>query len=68
MMRDSANKLEELGQRSGNATLQHFAILAAQYRHAFAQAIPTYSVADNHLYEAGWRATGLIQSACAAAK
>ncbi|MDG5769782.1 hypothetical protein [Mycolicibacterium fortuitum] len=67
VMRDSANKLEELGQRSDNATLQDLATLAAQYRRAFAEAIPTYSVADNHLYDAGWRATGVIQAACAAA-
>ncbi|WP_210687535.1 hypothetical protein, partial [Mycolicibacterium sp. GESEQ-9] len=67
VMRDSAKKLEELGQRSDNATFQDLAALAAQYRRAFAQAIPTYNVADNHLYDAGWRATGLIQAACAAA-
>ncbi|WP_308170442.1 hypothetical protein [[Mycobacterium] fortunisiensis] len=67
VMRDSADSLERLGQRTENTTFQDFAVLAAQYRHAFAEAIPTYTVADNHLYEAGWRTTGFILAACEAA-
>lgn len=67
LLRQSADALEELGQRSGNATLQDFAQLAAQYRRAYAQAIPTYSVADSYLQRVGVFPVGMVTSACAAA-
>ncbi|MFV8232291.1 hypothetical protein [Mycolicibacterium fortuitum] len=68
MLRQSADALEELGQRSGNPTLQDFAQLAAQYRRAYAQAIPTYSVADSYLHHVGVYPVGMVVSACAAAE
>ncbi|MBU9762941.1 hypothetical protein FR943_03620 [Mycobacterium sp. TNTM28] len=66
VMRQSADKLEELGSRSDNPTLQDFATLAAQYRRAYAQAIPTYTTADNHLYDASIFTVGVVNEACKA--
>lgn len=66
VMRESADKLEQLGQRSENRTLQDFAVLAAQYRRAYAQAIPTYRPADKYLAATALRATGVILGACKA--
>ncbi|WP_301124248.1 hypothetical protein [Mycolicibacterium fortuitum] len=67
VMRQSADTLEGLGHRSDNITLQDFAILSAQYRRAFAQAIPTYTAADKHLYDASVYSVGVVIGACKAA-
>ncbi|GAT04989.1 uncharacterized protein RMCFA_5100 [Mycolicibacterium fortuitum subsp. acetamidolyticum] len=64
----SADALDELGQRTDNPTLQDFAALAAQYRRAYSQAIPTYTPADQHLYNAGLYPVGLVIQACNAAE
>ena len=61
-----ASKLEQLGRRSGNATFQDLAVLAAQYRRAFVLAIPTYDPPDNHLANAANYASTTILGACAA--
>ncbi|WP_454231857.1 hypothetical protein [Mycolicibacterium fortuitum] len=64
VMRQSADKLEELGNRSENLVLQDLAMLAAQYRRAYAQAIPTYSPADQHLYNVSLKSVGVVIEAC----
>jgi hypothetical protein len=66
VMDGSADNLQALGERSGNLTLQDFALLAAQYRRAYAQSVPTYIAADNYLSEAALALTGVVQAACKA--
>ncbi len=66
-MRASADTLEDLGRRSGNPVFEDFAQLAAQYRRAYVQALPTYSVADGHLYDVGILPVGMLRRACEAA-
>lgn len=65
-MQQSADSMEDLGRRSENANLQDFASLAAQYRRAFASALPTHTRADSYLYNAAARAGAVIYTACAA--
>ncbi|HTM83295.1 MAG TPA: hypothetical protein VL179_00050 [Mycobacterium sp.] len=59
-----ANTLEQLGRQSGNATLQDFAILVAQYQRAFVVAVPTYTPADQHLANAAAYISALVDGAC----
>lgn len=59
-----ADKIEELGQRSSNPALQDFAVLAGQYRRAYAAALPTYNSADSYLARAANRITAVIYDAC----
>lgn len=66
VMNSFANKLDQLGRRSGNPVLQDFATLSAQYRRAFALAIPTYSPPDNHLANAANYLSTTILGACVA--
>ena len=66
VMSSYANKLEELGRRSGNPTLQDFATLAAQYRRALLVAVPTYTAADNHLANAATYVSTAVLGACSA--
>jgi hypothetical protein len=66
VMEASADRLQALGERSGNLTLQDFALLSAQYRRAYAESLPTYIAADNFLSEAGTALTGIVQAACKA--
>jgi hypothetical protein len=66
-LQSSANELEKLGRESNNAVSEDVAVLAAQYRRAFAEATPTYSPADTYLENLPRSATALLISACAAA-
>ncbi|SRX92897.1 hypothetical protein MSP7336_01126 [Mycobacterium shimoidei] len=66
VMSKFAQKIETLGQQSGNSTWQDFATLAAQYRRAFVQSIPSYTPADNQLANVSAFAGHIINSACAA--
>lgn len=68
VIRQSADKLEELSKRTDNPALQDFAMLGAQYRRAYAQAIPTYTPADQHLYNVGLYSVGVVVEACNAAE
>lgn len=61
-----AGDVETLGRRSGNSTLEDFAVLAAQYRRAFVQAIPTYTSADSYLSGVAVDLTNVIFDACQA--
>ncbi|ORW15891.1 hypothetical protein AWC18_19450 [Mycolicibacter nonchromogenicus] len=62
-----ANKLQQLGRRSNNPTLQDFAELSAQYRRAFVLALPTYDPSDNHLANAATFLSTTVLGACASA-
>ncbi|WP_210686578.1 hypothetical protein [Mycolicibacterium sp. GESEQ-9] len=68
VMRQSADKLEELSKRTDNSTLRDIAMLAAQYRRAYAQALPTYTPADQHLYNVSLKSVGVVIEACNAAE
>lgn len=67
-MQRSAARIQELGQRSSDPTLRDFAYYAAQYRRAYATALPTYAPADFYLADTALRTTSLISEACKAAK
>lgn len=68
VMRTYADKIEGLGASSSNPTIQDFATLAAQYRRAYADALPTYISADSYLARAANRTTSVIFEACKAAE
>jgi hypothetical protein len=61
-----AGNVERLGHSSGNFIWQEFANLSAEYRRAFALAVPTYSPADNHLANAANYLSTTVLGACAA--
>jgi hypothetical protein len=61
-----ANELEALGERSGNPTLDDFAVLSAQYRRAYVQALPSYTAPDNNLASAAVMVAGVVEGACLA--
>lgn len=61
-----ANELQTLGDRSGNPTLQDFADLAAQYRRAYVQSLPTYTPADKYLANSSLVLGGVVEAACTA--
>ena len=63
----NADSIERLGRQSGNATLEDFAVLAAQYERGYVKAIPTYKPADNFLTKAAFNLAKLINSGCKAA-
>lgn len=67
VMHESADTLEEIGRRSSNPILQDFAVLAAQYRRAYAQALPTYAPGDQYLAAVALRVGGVVLGACKAA-
>jgi hypothetical protein len=62
-----ADRLQDLGQRSNNATLDDFAVLAAQYRRAYANSLPSYTPADNYLSAAAAQLAFTVNEACLAA-
>jgi hypothetical protein len=64
-MNTFAGNVERLGRSSGNFIWQDFANLSAEYRRAFALAVPTYSPADNHLANAANYLSTTILGACA---
>lgn len=61
-----SNQVQSVGESSGNAVLRDFAQLAAQYRRAYVEALPTYVPADNFLATVALRAGGVIYAACKA--
>ncbi|MFG1931928.1 hypothetical protein ACGFK1_14945 [Mycobacterium sp. NPDC048908] len=66
VMSKFADDLEALGRRSGNATMEDFAVLSAQYRRAFVKAIPTYTAADNYLASTATYVALTVDQACKA--
>jgi hypothetical protein len=63
-----ADEIAELGHRSSNPTLRDIATLAAQYRRAFAAALPSYIPADSYLSGASANANSTIYEACKASE
>ncbi|WP_234817099.1 MULTISPECIES: hypothetical protein [Mycolicibacterium] len=64
VMRRLANQLQVLGERSANPTLRDFAQLSAQYRRAYAAALPSYTPADHYLVTTALKLGGLVNVAC----
>jgi hypothetical protein len=67
VMKAFADEAEDLARRSTNPTLQDFAMLAAQYRRAYAAALSTYMPADAFLSAVSANAASIINDACMAA-
>jgi hypothetical protein len=63
-MKALADDLEELGRQSGNATLEDFAVLSAQYWRAYTKALPTYTSSDIYLANAANYSAYVVQVAC----
>ncbi|MGV0714838.1 hypothetical protein ABQE93_05465 [Mycolicibacterium sp. XJ662] len=61
-----ADDVENLGRRSESPVLEDFAVLAAQYRRAFVEALPTYTSADSYLSGVAVDLTNAIFDACKA--
>ncbi|HJT90944.1 MAG TPA: hypothetical protein VJ777_03245 [Mycobacterium sp.] len=68
VMSASADKLQALGARSGNPTLEDFAVLSAQYRRAYVLSLPSYIPADNYLANSALLLSGVVKAACQAAE
>ncbi|MGE2723052.1 hypothetical protein [Mycolicibacterium celeriflavum] len=66
VMEKLADDIEATGLRSSNPHIRDFAALAAQYRRAYAAALPTYTPADSYLATASLRITSTLYEACAA--
>jgi hypothetical protein len=66
VMTTFADDLERLGRQSGNATIEDFAVLSAQYRRAFVQALPTYTPSDNYLASTSTYMALTVDQACKA--
>jgi hypothetical protein len=67
-MNEMADDMEQLGLATDNPTLQDFAILAAQYRRAYASALASYSTADSYLGGVAASITSAIADACRASE
>jgi hypothetical protein len=67
VMNASADKLQTLGESSGNLTWQDFAQFSAQYRRAYVQSLPSYIAADAYLANIASEVSGVVQAACQAA-
>lgn len=68
LMNSLADEIENLGLKTSNPTLQDFAIVAAQYRRAYASALPSYSTADSYLGGASAGITSAVADACRASE
>ena len=66
LMQQYADNLEKIGRSSTNPTTQDFAVFAAQYRRAYAAALPTYNSADSYLSRTSAMTASLIYEACKA--
>jgi hypothetical protein len=67
VMSANADELERLGRQSDNPILEDIAVLAAQYRRAYATALPTYTSPDGFLAQAASFMVKVIDWACKAA-
>jgi hypothetical protein len=66
VMKKMADDMEKLGFSSSNPVVQDFAVLAAQYRRAYAEALPTYTIPDSFLSGTASETTSIIWEACKA--
>lgn len=67
VMIDNADTIQLLGIRSENPVFEDFAVLASQYRRAYAQSVPTYTPPDNYLASAAAQLVVTNNQACLAA-
>ncbi|WP_234783716.1 hypothetical protein [Mycolicibacterium celeriflavum] len=68
VMKELADDIQDIGSRSNNLLLRDFAVFAAQYRRAYAAALPTYTAADSYLATASLRVTSALYEACEAVR
>ena len=68
VMNDLADDIQALGEASDNLIFRDFAIFAAQYRRAYAEALPSYTTADSYLSSVSSSTTSSIWEACKAAE
>lgn len=67
VLRLGADKTEKIGRSySGNAVMEDFLLVAAQYFRAFSNAVPTSTAADAKLYDAAQKAQVSVLMACKA--
>ena len=66
VMNRHADSVEDLGRSSDNPVVQDLAVFSAQYRRAYADALPTYTSADGYLDSTAHRTTSIIYEACKA--
>jgi hypothetical protein len=66
IMNKFADDIEKIGRDSANPVVQDFAVYSAQYRRAYASALPTYTSRDSYLDTVSGRAVGTILQACKA--
>ncbi|MGV9797649.1 hypothetical protein ACWDTP_06275 [Mycobacterium sp. NPDC003449] len=66
IMKRLASQLNVLGDRSESPIFRDFAQLSVQYRRAIAEAVPTYTPADDYLATAAASLSGMVNSACRA--
>jgi hypothetical protein len=67
VMNSYADRVQSLGERSGNPTFQDFAVLTAQYRRAYVLSLPSYTAADNYLASAATYLGAAVKGACRSA-
>ncbi|ADT96806.1 hypothetical protein [Mycolicibacterium gilvum] len=65
---NNANEVQNLGAISQNPVLNDFATLAAQYQRAYAQALPSYTPADDYLNSTAAELVVAVEQACLSAK
>ncbi|WP_253946959.1 hypothetical protein [Mycolicibacterium rhodesiae] len=67
VMNTLADDIQAMGEASDNLVFRDFAVFAAQYRRAYATALPSYTVADSYLSGVASSTTSAIWEACKAA-
>lgn len=65
-LKESAEDFDRLASHTSNLVLRDLATFAAQYRRAYAEALPTYTVADSYLDMTAYRVSSIIYEACKA--
>jgi len=63
-MKSFAVETERVGRQSPNPVIEDPAVLSAQYRLAYAAALPTYRPADDNLNLVATRSISLIYAGC----
>jgi len=66
VMEEVADEMEALGRATANPIVQDLATLAAQYRRAYAAALPSYTIPDSFLSGTASETTSMIWEACKA--
>lgn len=66
VMSANADNLERLGRASGNPIVEDFTVLAAQYQRGYVEAIPSYTSADNVLWQVVASLVKAVNSGCKA--